>query len=246
VINMGLYSSTRNALTDKDEPGPSRTGRHARPASPPAAALADLLRDRSLDRIRTAERAVSDAHARLRAAGADTDAVNAAFAVVRESLTEARESVREARRDLALVLGEWEQHRRLRNPGRYPEAAAPVFADPPGLDLCPDPAGAQTPAQFMDTLRSYRKWAGDPSYRAMEHLIKKQGGQRFAASTIHAALKGDDLPSLPKVQAVITACGGTGAHQQMFTTAWRRLTMRRAGDAPPSRPHSLYSAGEPA
>jgi hypothetical protein len=243
VIYMGLYSPTRNAMPDKDDPAPVRTGRHARPASPPAGALSDLLRDRSLDRIRAAERAISEAQARLRGLGADSEAVSAAFALVRDSLTEARESVREARRDLALVLGEWEQQRRLQNPGRYPEAAAPVVPDAPGLDLCPDPAAAQTPAEFMDTLRRYRKWAGEPSYRAMEHVIGKQRGQRLAASTIHAALKGDDLPSLPKVQAVITACGGTDGHQQMFTTAWRRLTMRKV-DAQPARLHSLYSVGE--
>jgi hypothetical protein len=119
---------------------------------------------------------------------ADSDVVNGAFAMVRDSLNEARETVREARRELALVLGEWEQlNRRLRHPGRYPEAAAPVVPDPPGLNLCPDPATARTPADFMDTLRSYRKWAGDPSFRSMEHVIKNQCGQHFAASTIHAA-----------------------------------------------------------
>ena len=244
---MNLYSPTRNALPGKDEPGITRTGRHARPASPPAGVLSDILRDRSLERIRAADRAISDAHAHLRSTGADSDAVNGAFVVVRDSLNEAREAVREARRELALVLSEWEQlHRRLRNPSRYPEAAAPVVPDPPGENLCPDPAAAQTPAEFMVTLRRYRKWAGEPSFRIMEHVIKKPCGQHFAASTIHAALKSDDLPSLPKVQAIITACGGTDAHQQMFTTAWRRLTMPRHDDEQPPRPHILYSVGESA
>jgi hypothetical protein len=244
---MNLYSPTRNALPGKDEPGISRTGRHARPASPPAGVLSDVLRDRSLERIRVADRAISDAHARLRGTGTDSDAVNGAFAVVRDSLNEAREAVREARRELSLVLSEWEQlHRRVQNPGRYPEAVAPVVPDPPGLNLCPDPAGARTPAQFMNTLRRYRKWAGEPSFRIMEHVIKKQHGQHFAASTIHAALKGDDLPSLPKVQAIITACGGSDAHKQTFTTAWRRLIMPRQDDVQPPRPHTLDSVSEPA
>jgi len=244
---MTLYSPTRNALPITDEPGIPRIGRHARPASPPIGALSDVLRDRSLERIRVAERAIADAQARLRGTGADSDAVNGAFTVARDSLNEAREAVREARRDLALVLSEWEQlHRRLHSPGRYPEAAAPVVPDPPGENLCPDPAAAQTSAEFMNTLRRYRKWAGEPSFRVMEHVIAKQCSQHFAASTVHAALKGDDLPSLPKVQAIITACGGSDAHQQMFTTAWRRLTMPRPQDGQPPRLHTLYSVSEPA
>jgi hypothetical protein len=121
-----------------------------------------------------------------------------------------------------------------------------VVPDPPGENLCPDPAAAQTPAEFMDTLRRYRKWAGEPSFRVMEHVIKKQCGQHFAASTVHAALKGDDLPSLAKVRAIIAACGGSDAHQQMFTTAWRRLTMPRQEDRQASLPRALYSISEPA
>jgi len=243
---MNLYSTSRNALPIKDEPRAARTGRHARPASPPAGVLPDILRDRSFDRIRTAERAMSDAQARIRGTGADNDAVNSAFALARDSLNEAREAVREARQDFAQVLSEWEQHRRQQNPGRYPEAAAPVVPDQPGENLCPDPASAQTPAEFMDTLRRYKKWAGDPSFRGMEHVIKKQCGQHFAASTIHAALKGDELPSLPKVRAIISACGGSDAHQQMFATAWRRFAMPRQGDEQQPRSRALYSVGEPA
>jgi hypothetical protein len=247
VSIMSLYSPPRNGLPGKGEPGTPRTGRHARPVSPPAGALSDVLRDRSLERIRAADRAIADAQARLRGTGADSDAVNGAFAVVRDSLSEARETVREARRELALVLNEWEQlHLRLQTPGRYPEVAAPVVPDPPGLNLCPDPGAAQTAAEFMDTLRKYRKWAGEPSFRVMEHVIRKQCGQHFAASTIHAALKSHDLPSLQKVQAIITACGGSDAHQQAFTTAWRRLTLPHQDEAQPPRPRTLCSAGETA
>ncbi|MGD0701216.1 MAG: hypothetical protein ABSA02_15185 [Trebonia sp.] len=247
MIIVGLDSSSRNTLPGKDEPGAPRTGRHARPVSPPAAALSDVLRDRSLERIKAADRAITDAQARLRSTGADSDAVNGAFAVVRDSLSEARETVREARRELALVLNEWEQlHRRLQGAGRYPQAATPVVPDPPGLNLCPDAGTARTPAQFMDTLRKYRKWAGEPSFRVMEHVIRQQRGQHFAASTIHAALKSDDLPSLQKVQAIITACGGSDAHQQMFTTAWRQLTMPRRDEARQPRARTLCAASETA
>ena len=40
----------------------------------------------------------------------------------------------------------------------------------------------------------------------------------------------DALPTLPLVQAVVSACGRTSAHHQMFTTAWRRLSMPQQDD----------------
>jgi hypothetical protein len=237
-----------NGLPGREPPShPLPTGRHARPASPPAGALSDLLRERSLDRIKAADRAIADAQARLRATGADPDTLNGAFALVRDSLNEARETVREARRELALILSEWEQlNNRLRGSSRYPESAAPVVADQPGANLCPDPGAARTPGEYMDTLRTYRTWAGGPSLRAMEHVIKSQCEKHYSASTLHSALKADTLPSLHKVQAIIIACGGTDAHRQMFTTAWRRLTMSRHDDAHPPRPHVLYPMSESA
>lgn len=242
---MTTCSPSRNGVRPTAAPGTRMSaGRHARPVSPPAGALSDVLRDRSFERIRAADRAVTDAFARIRSTGADSDAVRGAFAVVRGSLTEARETVREARRELALVIHEWEQlSRELSQPSRYPETAAPVVPDAPGRDLCPDPGCAQTPAQFMDTLRAYRKWAGSPSYRVMEHAIRNQPRRSFSASALHAALKGSSLPALPKVQTIIAACGGTEAHQQAFTTAWRQLAMPQQGAAQP-RPHG--PAGEAA
>jgi len=48
------------------------------------------------------------------------------------------------------------------------------------------------------------------------------------------------------VQAIITACGGSDTHQQMFASAWRRLTMPRQDDAYISRSRTLYPVGETA
>jgi hypothetical protein len=201
-----------------------------------------------MERIKAADRALADAHARLRGTGVDPDAISTPFAIARDSLNEARETVREAWRELVLVHHEWDQlNRRLQNPGRYPDTAAPVVPDTPGQNLCPDPGTAQTTAEFMDTLRTYRVWAGKPSYRAMENVIKNQRGQRFAASTIYAALTTSDrLPTLPMVRAIISACGGSDTHQQMFSTAWRRLTMRQQDDAQQSRSRDSHSASETA
>ena len=150
---MNLSSPTRSALPGKEKPGAPRPGRHARPASPFTGALSDVYRDRSLDRIRAAARAIADAQGRLRNNGADSDAVDKAFAMARESLKEAGDAVREALRERALLLNEWEQlHCSQQSPGRYAGAAAPVVPDAPGENLCPDPAAARTPAEFMDTL----------------------------------------------------------------------------------------------
>jgi hypothetical protein len=182
--------------------------------------------------IRLAAQTVREAHVRVRGAGADSEVVSSAFAVVRDVLMEAGEIVREARKELLLVQHEYDElSRRLAGPGRYPVTAPPVVPDPPGQDLCPHPGSARTPAEFMDALRTYRTWAGEPSYRAMASVIKNQSSQHFASSTLHAALTGNDLPALQLVRAVITACGGTDAHEQMFTSAWRQLTMPQQGDA---------------
>jgi hypothetical protein len=229
---MGVQLSSRNGGPGNGQLGSPRTGRHARPVSPSVGALPDSYRDRGTERIRAADRALRDAQARVRGAGADSDAVNTAFAIARDSLNEVREIVRDAAQEVILVRHEYDElHRRLANQGRYPVSVAPAVPDPPGLDLCPDPGGAQTPAEFLDALRTYRIWAGKPSYRAMESVIKNQCSQHFASSTLQAALTGASLPALPLVQAVITACGGSDAHQQMFTSAWRRLTIPQQDDA---------------
>jgi len=138
---------------------------------------------------------------------------------------------------------EWDQAiQKQRNSGRYSDTATPAVPDAPGLNLCPDPDTAQTSAEFMDTLRMYRIWAGKPSYRTMEH----QCARSFAASTIHAALKSNDLPNLKMVEAIVTACGGSDEHQQKFASAWRRLVMLPQDAANPSRSRNLYPVSETA
>jgi len=99
-----------------------------------------------------------------------------------------------------------------------PASAAPP-GDVPGMDLCPDPLTARTPAEPAHALRRYWAWAGQPSYR----LMARRSGHAFAASTLHTALHGGTPPSLAKITAIITGCHGTTAHHQAFATAWRQL-----------------------
>jgi hypothetical protein len=218
VNTMNYLAPARNSGRNKDDqPALPRIGRHARPAG--STPFPDHSRDFS-----AADRALTEAQARLRGVGADPDAINGAFANAREWLSDAWKILQEARRELAIAHSEWEQANHQRqNTASCPDTAAMVVPDAPGLDLCPDPASAQTPAQYMELLRRYRVWAGQPSYR----IMGQRCAQRFAASTIHAALNSDRLPSLAMVQAIVTGCGGTDTHQQVFTSAWRRLRMPR-------------------
>jgi hypothetical protein len=171
-----------------------RAGRHARPVHPSANPLLDPARE-GLERIGAARRALNDAHARLRVQGSDSDVINSAFTTAHESLNEAHEIVSWTRRELILVREEFEAlDRMLRKQDRYPIFAPPVVPDMPGLDLCPDPSGVRTAAELMGVLRAYRTWAGQPSYRFMAGVIKNQGDQSYAPSTLHAALSRNDLP----------------------------------------------------
>lgn len=131
-------------------------------------------------------------------------------------------------------------------------AARPTIPDLPGTDLCPDPGTARTPEEFMDSLRGFRAWAGQPSFRAME----RQCARRFAASTMCTALRADTLPSLDMVHAIVTSCGGSPRHVHAFATACRRLSLPGHGIPGPGpagqqqssrawrdRAHGLHSVG---
>lgn len=162
--------------------------------------------------IATAERSLAEAYQAARAAGIDRDILYDAFSQAVECLNEARHG---GDLDGPLTEEQYERyharHRRM--------TSGPVTSDAPGLDLCPDLDTVSTAAEFMDALRMFRIWAGEPSYREME----RRCGRRYAASTICTALRASKLPSLPLVQAAVIACGGQEGHLQSFSSAWRRL-----------------------
>lgn len=162
--------------------------------------------------IAAAERNLAEAYKAARAAGIDRDILYHAFSPAVDCLNDARHG-----RDLAGALAEMQYERYQARHRRM--ASDPVTPDAPGLDLCPDLDAVSTAAEFMDALRMFRVWAGEPSYREME----RRCGGRFAASTLCTALKASKLPGLPLVQAAVIACGGREEHQQSFSSAWRRL-----------------------
>jgi hypothetical protein len=113
---------------------------------------------------------------------------------------------------------------------------APV-GDAEGLDLRPDPLQARTPAELSRALRCYRIWAGEPPYR---ELARRSGGE-VAASTFCMMLRGETLPRLGLVLALVDACGGSDEDRQRFATAWRRIRLGRdAGETAdaPEPPHN--------
>lgn len=132
-------------------------------------------------------------------------------------------------------------------PGRKGERAAhrrepePVLPDH-DVSLRPDPAQAQSPAEFMELLRQFRIWAGKPSYRNMAAR-----DQRFTASALHAALGRDVLPARHgMVDAIVAGCGGSEEDRSMWATAWRRLAMRPSSGVALARVLELPAAPESA
>jgi hypothetical protein len=236
---MDSYQRSRmSGAGNSDELATARLERPQPPAGTTFRSVPDAFPDRRAERIAAAQRSLTEAEQRLRFIGVDPDQVRTAFAIAHDCIAEAREVSGQAQRELNMARYEWDQaHRRRRNPSRYTDTAAPVVPDIPGVNLCPDPSSAVTVTDYMENLRMYRIWAGKPSYRVMEHKC----GRRFAASTIHSALNGRDLPSMDMIQAIITACGGTDEHRQAFVTSLRRLTMSQHDTAHLPRHRGLYT-----
>jgi hypothetical protein len=96
--------------------------------------------------------------------------------------------------------------------------------DVPGHDQRPNPRKARTSAEFVEALRQFRIWAGNPSFRDMARNCDRQMGY----STMCAVLRKDELPRrLEVVEAIITGCGGSDEDRQRFATAWRRLAQKQ-------------------
>ena len=113
------------------------------------------------------------------------------------------------------------------NPGRHRSTGgdeiAQQISDAPGFDLKPDPLAVTTPAEFIQALKEYKAWSGDPSWRK----LAEQAGQAFVHSTMYAAMNGDALPKLEVVRAIIIGCGGGEDDVRSFATAWRRVASDR-------------------
>ncbi|MBB6171960.1 hypothetical protein HNR23_002020 [Nocardiopsis mwathae] len=122
---------------------------------------------------------------------------------------------------------------------------AMAVRDVEGFDLRPDPLEAATPAEFVEAMRRYRRWAGNPSYRTMATNC----GYTCSSAAFHAVLKGEGLPKFTQLNAFVIACGGDESEFQRWATAWRKLDQARqaAAQAPggaPSRPAAGGGTGD--
>jgi len=107
------------------------------------------------------------------------------------------------------------------------EITGQQIGDAAGFDLKPDPLEATTPAEFIDALRQYKLWSGDPSWRQMA----KRAGQAVVHSTMYAAMNGDGLPKFEVVKAIVIGCGGGEDDLSSFASAWRRIARARPSSA---------------
>jgi hypothetical protein len=90
----------------------------------------------------------------------------------------------------------------------------------------PDPLEARTQAELMATLRRYRVWAGERSYREMATRLNRQSSHvRIAASTLCAVLSRDKLPRLEMFTRLAFACGAEDDDLTRFQAAWRKIKM---------------------
>lgn len=230
------------------EPATARTAsQQSRQSGVTSSLRSKSASDRRSERFDAAERNLEESYRKLRALGVDPDAVETAFAVLRDTIAEIKQCTEHARRELDLAHYEWYQaSRRQLSLAQYLETAATsTIPDTSGMNSCPDPRDVRTAADFMDTLRRYWIWLGKPSYRRMERQCDRQ----FAASTIYTALKGNKLPSFDLVRAIIAACGGSEEHQRSFLQAWRRLQMEGAAGQPSAqlpRSRVLHAVSESA
>jgi transcriptional regulator with XRE-family HTH domain len=88
----------------------------------------------------------------------------------------------------------------------------------------PDPSHASTPAEFLDTLRQFRDWAGTPGYRQMDIRAGGVIGPKAMALALGSPT---ELPTLQIMRAVIRGCGGNEHDLAAFTAAWRRIHSTR-------------------
>jgi hypothetical protein len=75
------------------------------------------------------------------------------------------------------------------------------------------------PAEFIEALRRYKAWSGDPLWRRMA----ARAGQEIVHSTMYAAMNGEVLPKFEVVRAIIIGCGGSDEDLDSFTRAWRQI-----------------------
>jgi hypothetical protein len=183
--------------------------------------------------VATADRMAASAHAALaraeqeaqvaagRAARSGRNAAERNEAAVAAGVAQKR--IEDTRKDLAAAmqmtaLASTIAHEITRAARRAAEVTPPV-ADVAGFELQPNPLTAQSEAELVEMARTYRTWAGAPSFRKMA----AQAGQAASYTTLRNALLSDELPAQRVFRAIIAGCGGDEEEQSRYVTAWRQF-----------------------
>ena len=236
-MNAETGDKTRQ-LTVPTSPGPARHRRQGATSAPGAEVNMALMR-------RLAEGAAASGDLRSAA-----EAVRACMAEA-ENLYQLAMSEREKALALARKAAEDQARARLLH-DEASKAAEDARArrerlalgspakDAAGHCLRPDPGYAQDSAEFIEALRQFRIWAGNPSYRDMARACNG----RPVASTMCRVIGRRELPArLEVIEAIVTSCGGSEEDRERFATAWRRLTM--SGREVQSEPGLVRPVREP-
>jgi hypothetical protein len=113
----------------------------------------------------------------------------------------------------------------------------PVPGDLAGYELKPDPLAVTSAADLIRALREYKTWAGDLSLRNIARSCDHQVSPAAICLALgDAALERNELPRLPIVVAVVSACSSNDEGElATWATAWRMLRMnKRPADGRPA------------
>jgi hypothetical protein len=157
-----------------------------------------------------------------------------------EQRTELQEAAYRADAELQEALSSRESAP-TKAPARRQQRRRTAIPDAEGHECKPDPIQAQTPAEFVATLRQYRKWAGNPSFREME----RNSAGRASYSTFSNMLRAAAVPPRFKsVEAFVVALGGNEEDLRIWASAWRRF-QPDVGERTPPHPLRAIRPADP-
>jgi hypothetical protein len=129
--------------------------------------------------------------------------------------------------------------RELWEDARAATGQAVPAGDRPADPTMPAPGMVETPAEFLDLMKSLRTWAGV----SLGELNRRSGGYLLPPSTVSDVLRRQKLPRLSLVLDYVRACGLDEAQVAVWEQAWEllrarevRLEQPRPADFPQSQP----------
>ncbi len=141
--------------------------------------------------------------------------------------SDAEEDVRRVTAELATAAVGEKKARWGTSSDRGGRMSATAIPDVQGYDCKPDPLSVATETEFLESLRRYREWAGNPSYRDMAERVTD--GPSYG--TLANVLRHEHLPrKLKTLEAFVRGLGGGDEDVRAWATAWRRLVAPAGND----------------